>query len=171
MSSGNERGLATNLNNRGYFAIILGDYRTPSACSARASRSAIRTIPETAFVRLNLGLALLRLGRIEEARTEFVRGLESGSRAGSREMRVLRARGLANVAAAESDDLRAARLWSASSVIRERTGAKLGKAEQALHDEAVPAARARAGEEAFDRAWAEARLLSEEQAVALGLEA
>jgi predicted ATPase/class 3 adenylate cyclase len=167
---GNEAGLASLLNNRGYAALVLGD----PAGAEPFLRESLEVLPVDrawdALVLLNLGLALFGQGRFDEAEDPFRDGLAMGSRDRNRETIFYALEGLANVAAAHGDDLRAARLWSASEEIRERTGAKLARAEQEVHDRMVPEARERAGETAFNRTWSEARLLSEEQAVALGLE-
>jgi hypothetical protein len=47
---------------------------------------------------------------------------------------------------------------------------RLQAAEKDLHERAVPEARRRARADAFDRAWAEGRLLGPEQAFALALD-
>ncbi len=165
---GNERGLGIILTNQGYAAIILGDYERAESVLREALSFFDPDDYQAIFLLLNLGLALLGQARVADARSAFRHALDRGRH--ERETTLYALEGLANVAAAEGNDLRAARLWSASEEIRNRTGAKLARAEQELHDRAVPAARERAGAEAFDRAWADARLLSEEQAVALGLE-
>ena len=167
---GDVSGLASVLSNRGYSALILDDQETAERLLRESIALCNPDDPQTDYTRLNLGLALLGQNDLDEAESELRQALEKGSRAGSREVVFYGLEGLANVAAAHGDDLRAARLWSASEEIRERAGAKLGPAEQVLHDETVPAARARAGGVPFDRAWADARLLSEDQAVALGLD-
>ena len=77
--------------------------------------------------------------------------------------------GLALVAAARADDLRAARLWGVSAAIREATGYVLAVAEQQFHDELEPEVRTRLGEAEFDRAWNEGRQLPPDAALALAL--
>ena len=118
---------------------------------------------------LNLGLALLGQNKVEEAAAAFLPALEESSRAGQRETIFYALEGLANAAAAGGAPLRGAKIWGASEGIRDALGVKLAAAELKLHEKAVPAARLQAGEDAFDRAWAEGRALSQEQAVALGL--
>jgi predicted ATPase len=167
---GYESGLLSVLNNRGYAAIILGDYERGEAilreCVDRSQGLASPTAPHL----LNLGLAHLRLGRIAEARKEFRDALDQGERGAERDMVFYALEGLANVNAAASDDLLAARLWGASEAIREQQGARLARAELELHEEAVGQARGRAGNDAFDRAWVEGRALSEAQAIAIAKE-
>lgn len=167
---GNDRGLASLLTNRGYTLLVLDD---PAGAEVFL-RQALELVPDddswAGIVLVNLGLAQFGQGRFDEAEDSFRAGLAAANLGRERESMFYALEGLANVAAAQDDDLRAARLWSTSEEIRERTGAKLSRAEQEVHDRIVPKARKRAGEAAFNRAWAEARLLSEEQAVALGLE-
>ena len=74
------------------------------------------------------------------------------------------------VCAARGHDLVAAKVWAAAEVVGEATGYSLQAAEREFHERAVPVSRERAGAEAFDRAWAEGRLLTREQAFALGVE-
>ena len=64
----------------------------------------------------------------------------------------------------------AAKLWGAAEAIDEAAGYRLGPVERELRERAVPESRERAGLDAFDRAWADGRVLSSEQAVALALE-
>jgi predicted ATPase/class 3 adenylate cyclase len=166
---GYEAALLAILNNRGYTALLLGDYERGEAILREClERSQTQGTP-LGYHLLNLGLAHIRLGRLEEARIEFREALDEGSRDNVRDLVFYALEGLANVHAAARDDLPAARLWGASEAIREATGAKLARAEFELHEEAVQAARERAGD-AFDRSWAEGRALSEERAVALGLD-
>jgi predicted ATPase/class 3 adenylate cyclase len=163
---GSEAGLAISLNNRAYGEIILGRY----AAAERLLRESLQLsgyAEEDGIALLNLGLALFRQGRLGESTRAFADALDAGVEAASREVVFYGLEGLANLAAAAGDDLCAARLWAASDQLRERLGARLGRAEQELHEEAVPAARARAGEAAFERAWMEGRLLTVEQAVEL----
>ena len=167
---GYESSLLSLLNNRGYTALMLGDYgRAETVLRECLERGKAKGVGMPGYHLLNLGLAHLRLGRIEEARQEFREALDEGVREAVRDVVFYALEGLANVSAATGDDLRAARLWGASEAIGEALGTKLARAELELHEEAVPAARERAGD-AFDRAWAEGRALSDEQAVALGLD-
>jgi non-specific serine/threonine protein kinase len=165
---GYERGLALILNNRGYVAVVLGDYERAEQLLRESLE--VQSNPEQgAYMLLNLGVALLGQSKVEEAAAAFLPALEESSRAGQRETIFYALEGLADVAAAGGAPLRGAKLWGASEAIRDALGVKLAAAELKLHEEAVPAARLQAGEDAFDRAWAEGRALSQEQAVALGL--
>jgi tetratricopeptide (TPR) repeat protein len=166
---GNARGLSSLLTNRGYGALVLGD----PVGAEPLLREGLALIPDDStfagIALVNLGLALFGQGRLHEAGDTYRDALARGNQGRERETIFYALEGLANVAAGQGDDLRAAQLWSVSQEIRERIGARLARAEQEVHDSVVPEARKRAGE-AFDRTWTEARLLSEEQAIALGLE-
>jgi hypothetical protein len=167
-----ELGLRTRLeiilNNRAYGEIVAGNFEQ--------AEPRLREIADTAhgqprlFSIVNHGLALARLGRLDEANVRFAQGLRDATgEARSAEIEFYALEGLAMVAGARGDDLRAARLWGASAAIREATGFVLARAEQAFHDEVVPEVRARIGEAGFDRAWNEGRQLPREQAIELAL--
>jgi hypothetical protein len=77
--------------------------------------------------------------------------------------------GLAALAVARAQLVRAARLFGAAEGLREAMGAPLRSADRAEHDRSVAAARAALGEEAFTAAWAEGRAMSLEHTVILAL--
>ena len=77
--------------------------------------------------------------------------------------------GLAEVAAGQDRPRRAARLWGAAEVIRERLGAPLPPAGRSRYEAAVARARVTLGDGAFDAAWAEGRAQPLDQAVASAL--
>src|SRR5262249_5227198 len=78
--------------------------------------------------------------------------------------------GLAAVTVAQAQPERAARLFGAAERLREEIGACVPRAERADHERSVAAVRTALGEEAFAAAWAAARALSLEQAVAFALQ-
>jgi predicted ATPase/class 3 adenylate cyclase len=73
--------------------------------------------------------------------------------------------GLAAVMAAQGEPGWAARLWGAAEALCEATGAPLAPVFRADYEQAVAAARAQLGEEAFARAWAEGRAMPLEQVI------
>jgi non-specific serine/threonine protein kinase len=73
--------------------------------------------------------------------------------------------GLAGVAVAEGQPVRAARLFGAAEALREAIGAPMSAATRAAFERHVAAARAAAGEAAFAAAWAEGRTMTPEQAL------
>ena len=167
---GNEAMLATLVGNRGYTAIITGDYERAERTIREGVELHRRNGSAYWFALLNLGLVLNILGRTDEAEGAFREAGEVALRIAESEAIFFTLEGLAAVFAARERDLVAARLWGASEAVREATGYWLQAAERDLHERAVPAARERAGAEAFDRAWVEGRMLTAEEAFALTVE-
>jgi tetratricopeptide (TPR) repeat protein len=156
------------LGNRGYADIVAGDFESAERRLRQVAESA--TGRAGIYATGNLGLALTRLGRLDEAETRFREVLHVAvTTHRSAEIVVLGFEGLGLVAAAREDDLRAARLWGVSAAVRETTGDALAAAEQRFHDELVPEVRGRLGESDFDRAWNEGRQLPFEAAIGLAL--
>ena len=79
--------------------------------------------------------------------------------------------GLAGVAASQGWLVRAVRLWAAADVVRKSSGIQLPAVVRFATDYEgrLAAVRAELGEEAFERAWAEGRAMSMEQAVEYAL--
>lgn len=80
--------------------------------------------------------------------------------------------GMAGVALETGRPARAARLWAASESVREAAGIELSPlARTALgYDDRLASAKARLGEVAFERAWAEGRNLAQDEAVEYALD-
>ena len=167
---GNETVLAAIVGNRGYTAVMTGDYERAERMTREAVELHRRNGGPYWFALLNLGLVLNVLGRVDEAEAAFREAGEVALPMAESECIFFALEGLAMVFAARERDLVAARLWGASEVIGEATGYSLQAAERTFHEQAVPAARERAGADAFDRAWAEGRTLTREQAFALAAE-
>src|SRR5436853_427788 len=74
------------------------------------------------------------------------------------------------LAAAEHQPARAARLMGAAEALHEALHIPVPYCSRADHDRAVAAARAALGEEAFAAAWAEGRAMTLEQAIAFALQ-
>jgi len=156
------------LGNRGYADIVAGDFESGERRLREVAESS--TGRAGIYAAGNLGLALARLGRLDEAETRFREVLQAAlTTHRSAEIVVLAFEGLGLVAAVRADDLRAARLWGVSAAIRERTGDVLAAAEQRFHDELAPQVRGRLGDSDFDRAWSEGTQLPFEGAVAVAL--
>jgi predicted ATPase/class 3 adenylate cyclase len=165
---GNKDALAAILNNRAYAEIMTGKFDS----AERRLRELAGTSTGNArlFALANHGLALARLGRLEEAAGCFahiLRALDASN--WTAEIELYGLEGLATIAGSRGEDLRAARLWGASAAICEATGYALAAAEQQFHQQVAAEVRRRLGEDAFDRAWNEGRRLSGEQAVKLAL--
>src|SRR6266540_4315984 len=164
----NTEALNSILNNRAYAEVIVGNFES----AERRLRELADTTSGMAklYVFANHGLALAQLGRLDEAAARFVPLLgDPKLEEPSGEIRMYAVEGLATIAGSRADDVRAARLWGAAAAIREATGSALAAAEQRFHDEVAAEVQARVGEDAFDQAWNEGRLLSAKQAVELAL--
>jgi predicted ATPase/class 3 adenylate cyclase len=168
--TGEEAGLANLLNNRGYGAVITGDYERAEPLLVEAERLQRQRGGPYWFILLNLGLLWNILGRTDEAAAAFSEAGEVALAAGEVETMFFALEGLAMVCAARERDVLAATLWGASEAMRETAGYALQAAEREFHERAVPRSRERAGAEAFDRAWAEGRTLTREDALALAVE-
>jgi tetratricopeptide (TPR) repeat protein len=161
---GNTQALHSIVNNRAYSEIMLGNFES---AERRLGDLARRAVGESrSFALVNHGLALARLGRLEEARASFAEALMDRERV---EITFYALEGLATVAGKQTEDVLAAQLWGASAAIREAGGYALSMAEQSLHDEVAPEVRERLGETEFDRAWNEGRQLPLERAIELAL--
>ena len=78
--------------------------------------------------------------------------------------------GLAEVAVAEGQPVRAARLFGAAHWLRETIGTHLDALERPARERAVANARTALGEDAFAAAWAAGRTMTLEEAIVLTLE-
>jgi hypothetical protein len=167
-SLGNTEALNAILGNRGYADIIRGNFGSAERRLREVADSA--TGQPGRYAAANHGLALVLLGRVDDAEARFAGILEHAAATDrSREILLYGFEGLALVAGSRADDLRAAQLWGVSAGILEATGYVLAVAERRFHDELVPEARARLGEAEFDRAWNHGRRLSFEEAMRLAL--
>ena len=163
---GHTPGLSMMLNQRGYGELVLGNYATAER-ALRESLAVGQSRPSHTL--LNLGLALLGRGQLDEARAAFAESLSIGASAELPEQVLYALEGLASVAASVPEDETAARLWGASEAVRESLGVVLAPAELALHERVVPESRTRLGTEKFAAAWAEGKAMPTEQAVELAL--
>jgi predicted ATPase/DNA-binding CsgD family transcriptional regulator len=75
--------------------------------------------------------------------------------------------GLAAVVTAQGEPTWAARLWSTAEAQREAYGIPLPPIYRADYEQAVAAARTQLGEQSFAAAWAEGRMMTPEQALAV----
>jgi len=77
--------------------------------------------------------------------------------------------GLAAVAAAQEEPVRAVRFMGAAQALREAIGTPLFSLSQAMHELTFTSTRTQLGEQPFDAAWAEGRTMTPEQ-ILLSLE-
>ena len=139
------KGSTSILNNRAYAEIIAGNFESAERRLRELVETALRTSARL-FALANHGLALARLGRLDEAAARIRRApprteTTKRSRSSSTRWRVSR-----RSRASDADDVRAARLWGASAAIREATGYALERPSSSFHDEVVPEVRERLGD-------------------------
>ena len=119
--------------------------------------------------KLNLALARLEQGRLDEAFERLAGGLELARDLGYREEAIYYLEGIAATHAAAGEHARAARLAGAASSLAEETAVTLEPLDRDLHDGTVAACSAALGAAAFDAALAEGRALAHDQALAFAL--
>jgi tetratricopeptide (TPR) repeat protein len=156
------------LSNRGLIALIQDDtaraktYLEESLAIRRAIGDTIGMIWSIA----NLGEVAHRNGDTTQATARYSRSLALSQRLGAKEGIAVCLEGLAQVGAARGQPLPAARLWGAAEALRESIGAARQQVWRARYEQAVAAARERAGQAAFDGAWEQGRAAPLEQVVA-----
>ena len=119
---------------------------------------------------VNLGWAALLRGDSERARALSMESmrlrLDTGDKLGAPET----LEGLACVAEARGDNVRAARLFGASEALREVIGAPPEPGERALQEPYLVAARSNLDEAAWQEAWAQGRAMTLEEVISYALE-
>jgi predicted ATPase/serine/threonine protein kinase/Tfp pilus assembly protein PilF len=78
--------------------------------------------------------------------------------------------GLAETAIVQGQPVRATQLWGAAETRREAIGVRLSPSEQFKYDHNLEAARAELGEAMFAETWAKGKAMTQEQAIAYGLD-
>jgi predicted ATPase/DNA-binding CsgD family transcriptional regulator len=124
--------------------------------------------------RWGMGITLVRLGYVERDRGEdaraialFAEGLALLSELGDRRIIALALDGVAGLAVTWEQPEHAARLFGASSVLREANGLPVDPAFRTAHERDVGAVRAALGDESFAVSWTTGTALSLPAAVAL----
>jgi predicted ATPase len=170
--SGDERVLATLLSNAGNLALNEGDYERATAL-ARESLGLAERLGQregVAIGRLNIGVAAVLGGRGREALEPLRDSVVEAAGMGYGEVVAYGLVALAAIVADGEDADGAARLLGAGEGLLEQAAATLEPTERGLHDRTVTALRARLGDDRLERARAEGRGLSADQAVALAIE-
>ena len=118
---------------------------------------------------LNMGQAVMHLGRMEDARgwlTQSVRLYhEIGDKDGLSECFA----SFAILANAANDFRRAARLFGVASKLREEAGTVPTRADQLESEQAVGMTRSRLDPATFEAAWAEGQALTLDQAISFAV--
>jgi hypothetical protein len=120
-----------------------------------------------AWVLCSLGYVLQAGGDHLRAAAYLREGLQLSHALGAQGLLAEALEGMAWLAVAQGQPERAVHLGGAAEALREVLGAALHPVLHAGHERAVQAMRAALGEEPFAAAWAEGRVLSQEEAVTL----
>jgi len=107
-----------------------------------------------------------RLGNYARARHRYEELLPLVREVDDKELNALILEGLAGVLVVQGEGIRAARLLGAAEFVRQSYGIPLSPADRMVYEQAVAAARAQLGEQAFNIAWAEGRTMTLEQVLA-----
>jgi predicted ATPase/DNA-binding SARP family transcriptional activator len=113
---------------------------------------------------INVGLACVNRGRVEDARAAFAPAVQLSDTLRYPECLLACLEGLAAIDVDTDEPVRAARFLGASDSLRETTGYTLERAEQELHERTLAAARTQLGPGGFDAAWRQGRALTFEDA-------
>ncbi|MGH2599929.1 MAG: tetratricopeptide repeat protein, partial [Dehalococcoidia bacterium] len=168
---GNRKRIASALNTLGISARHRGEPER-AASLYEESLALARELGDrwhTATTLLNLGNAYLDQGALDEAMTQYRETLPLARDLQNRQQVALCLQGMASVAVARGDAVRAARLSGAAAALREAIGLQLPAASRARLDKVAADACAALGEATFTAAWAAGQVLSLDQAVAEGL--
>jgi predicted ATPase/class 3 adenylate cyclase len=169
--SGNPQELAYLNQVRGRLASMAG---RPAEAQAffRASYAQFESVGDHRFAlsaQSELGHALRRDGRLDEAEAEYRRSIQGWRRTGNRGAVANQLESFALVALAKGNGVRAARLFGAAEALREVAGAEMTSLERAEYDAEMLRLRETLDEGALGSAWAEGRRMTADAAVTFAL--
>jgi predicted ATPase/DNA-binding SARP family transcriptional activator/DNA-binding CsgD family transcriptional regulator len=154
------------LSNLAYPTLLQGKYeRARRLCEEALSIA--RELGSVGYVSnasVNLGLAALGLGEYERAAGSFREAVLTSRDMGANLQTIEAFEGMAGLAATIGEAPRAARLWGAAEAAREVGGIALPPGERALLEPHLTAARTHLGDEAWEAALNEGRVMSLEDA-------
>src|SRR5215216_1628701 len=156
-----------------YAAVLWGDNQRGKALSeesltiAHGLGSAGAGIVPEALV--NLGLAVLGQGEYERTGASFEEALMMSQNLELKATVTNALEGMASLAGAKGEAVRAAKLWGAAEALRGITGIALSPVEWALHEPYLAAARSGLGDTEWEEALAEGREMSLEEAAEYAL--
>jgi tetratricopeptide (TPR) repeat protein len=167
---GNPSSIATSLLDLGWIALLEGDFGRADELFEDALRHCreLDDVSKTAVCLTDLGLSALRQGALERAEEQLQESLALCARLMDRQTAALCLCGLAGLAGARGDGVRAARLAGAAEALRQRVGVALWPVENAIYDDLVHPLRDVVGDTEFSRAWADGRLLESDVLRSLG---
>lgn len=167
---GDKHGIALALNNLGNLALDQGDTDAARALllGSLALQRESGNRPGEALVLNNLGRVARQQGDHQEAARLYRASLLTLRTIGDKRIAECLV-GLAHVAIANRQMVRAAHLLGATNALLERLGAQLESADQRSCQEAVALARSALGDEGFTSSWRAGRAMSHEETVAFAL--
>jgi ATP/maltotriose-dependent transcriptional regulator MalT len=113
-----------------------------------------------------LGRIEIQRGDMSAARRYYQQSLALNRRVGEKWMTPFNLEGWASVVATQGELRWAAQLWGAAEALREAMDVPRLPVDRVGYEQAVAAARAQLGEDAFAAAWSEGRTMTPEQALA-----
>jgi predicted ATPase/DNA-binding SARP family transcriptional activator len=162
----------TSLHSLGLMFYEQGDFASAGALieEALAIERAAGDTRRVALALANLGLVAYEQGDYAVALARQRESLALRQALGAKLGIAWSLEGLAMLYLALGRAAQAARLWGASQAMREAIGAPVPPKEQTRYKREMDRVRAQLGAEAFDRAWAEGRAMTNDQAVAYALD-
>jgi predicted ATPase/DNA-binding SARP family transcriptional activator len=170
---GLQRGIANSLHGLGVTAHALGDLAAarPLLQESLAIQREVGWTRGTGSTLRALGQLSFDEGDLVAARSNLAESLPTCWEVGDRFIIAGCLELAAQIAAAEADVMRAARIWGASEELREENGSAMPPNDRARFERNVASARsALKDDSSFDKAWKDGRGLSTEQAIALALQ-
>ena len=170
--TGDKGVIAISLGNLSYVALQRGE---PGRARVLAEEGlaiglAMEDAPIITQNLIALGHAARDQGDQERATSYYQESLTMCRELGQRLDTVEILQGMAELAGALGEDLRAMRLWGAAEALLDATGLQLGPADRELHESHLAAARSQLGEVVWEEMLAEGRAMTTEEAVAYALE-
>ncbi|MBA2714003.1 MAG: hypothetical protein H0U55_10700 [Rubrobacteraceae bacterium] len=161
------------LQNRGWAALLQGEPKRATVLIGEAVELARER--RRGFMGLlsrpldNLGWAALLCGELGRAKAQFGENLILSKERGDKRTLLMSLEGLACVAGAEGEDIRAARLFGAAEALKEAIRYRLVPQERAVLEPYRASVRSRLGEAAWEQAVAEGGVLGLDRATAYAL--
>jgi predicted ATPase/DNA-binding CsgD family transcriptional regulator len=165
---GDLRGIASALTNLGMTVLERGDdERARTLCEESfAMRQKLGDKGGSAHTLAILGRIALHQSAYERATTCFEESLTLRQETGEKEGIATALEGLAAVAGVGGQPISAARLYGSAESLRDTLDAPLTPTDRSYYEQTVAAVRAQLDEATFQRAWAEGRAMTLEQAIA-----
>jgi predicted ATPase/DNA-binding CsgD family transcriptional regulator len=165
---GDPLSIASALTNLGISVLACGDdERAKLLCEeSLAMRRKLGYKGACAHTLIILGRIAMRQGDFERATACYQESLILRQETGEKEGIATALEGLAAVAGVGGQPISAARLYGSAESLRDTLGAPLTPTDRSYYKQTVAAVRAQLDEAPFQRAWAEGRAMTLEQAIA-----